>query len=158
MKREGEIPLRAKLYRVTMVRWVDIPKKSVTALGDAKPLNAYLYFNDDVDRVTLMPGKRGCWKLAFKVELLKAAGVDAGDTIEFSLSPDRESRVPDIPDEMQKEFSARPYLLTRWNAHSVAIRRQIVRYILQAKSPETQLKRCWIFLERLEETGKLSSE
>jgi hypothetical protein len=36
------------------------------------------------------------------------------------------------------------------------MRRQIVRYIEQAKSPEVRAKRCWVFLERLAETGKLS--
>jgi hypothetical protein len=38
----------------------------------------------------------------------------------------------------------------------VAIRRQVVRYIEQAKSPEVRAKRSWIFIERLAETGKLS--
>ncbi len=40
--------------------------------------------------------------------------------------------------------------------HSIAMRRQVVRYIEDAKSPETRAKRSWIFLERLAETGKLS--
>jgi len=43
----------------------------------------------------------------------------------------------------------------RWLNHSVAIRRQVVRYITDAKTAETQAKRSWIFLERLAETGKL---
>lgn len=157
------VSLKAKLYRVAMVRWVDIPKDKLTALslpaaqtkGSAKGWNALLRFNDDLDRVTLLPGKRGHYKLAFKVELLRAAQVDAGDLIEFSLSPDTASREPDVPAEMAREFRARPQLAERWMAHSVAIRRQIVRYIMDARTAETQAKRSWIFLERLAETGKL---
>lgn len=157
------VSLTAKLYRVAMIRWVDIPKGKLTALnlpaaqtkGSAKGWNALLRFNDDLDRVTLLPGKRGHYKLAFKVELLRAAEVDAGDTIEFSLSPDTASREPDLPAEMAREFRARPQLAERWMAHSVAIRRQVVRYIMDAKTAETQAKRSWIFLERLAETGKL---
>lgn len=160
-----QVTLKAKLYRITMIRWVDIPIKSVTALklpraetkGAAKGWNALLRFNDDLDRVTLLPGKRGHYKLAIKVELLRAAGVEAGDTIKFSLSPDTASREPDLPAEMAREFLARPQLAERWAAHSVAIRRQLVRYILHAKSPEAQARRCWIFIERLAETGKLSA-
>ena len=34
--------------------------------------------------------------------------------------------------------------------------RQVTRYILDAKTAETQDKRSWIFIERLAETGKLS--
>ena len=155
---------RAKLYRVAMVRWVDLPKKLIAPLalppaeikGGGHGLNALLRFNDDLDRVTLLPGKRGFYKLAFKVELLRAAGVEAGDTIDFTLEPDTASREPDLPEEMRKAFQARPQLRERWLTHSVAIRRQVVRYILDAKSAETQAKRCWIFLERLAETGKLS--
>lgn len=125
--------------------------------GAAKGWNALLHFNDDLDRVTLLPGKRGCYKLAIKVELLRAAGVDAGDTITFSLSPDTASREPELPAEMARAFQARPQLAERWAGHSVAIRRQLVRYILQAKSPEAQARRSWIFIERLAETGKLSA-
>jgi len=159
----NQASLKATLYRVAMVRWVDIPKSSVAALnlpraetkGSARGWNALLRFNDDLDRVTLLPGKRGHYKLAIKVELLRAADVDTGDTIEFSLSPDTASREPDLPEEMRKVFQSRPQLRERWLAHSVAIRRQVVRYIEQAKSPEVRAKRSWLFLERLAETGKL---
>ncbi len=55
---------RAKLYRVALVHWVDLPKKAVDALklpradikGGGLGLNALLRFNDDLDRVTLLPG------------------------------------------------------------------------------------------------------
>jgi hypothetical protein len=155
---------RAKLYRVAIVRWVDLPKRVVEKLqlppaeikGGGHGLNALLRFNDDLDRVTLLPGKRGHYKLAIKVELLRAAGVEAGDTIEFTLEPDTASREPDLPDEMRKVFQARTELRERWMKHSIAMRRQVVRYIEDAKSPEVRAKRSWIFLERLAETGKLS--
>ena len=153
---------RARLYRVALVRWVDLPRRQIAALGltpaPAGGLHALLRFNDDLDRVTLLPGKAGCWKLAFKVELLRAAGVDAGDTIEFSLAPDTASREPELPAEMQHAFQSRPHLAELWAAHSVAQRRQLVRYILQAKSPEVQARRCWIFIDRLAETGRLSAK
>ncbi len=160
------IALRARLYKIALVRWVDIPKPAVTKLdltpaamkGAARGWNALLRFNDDVDRVTLLPGKRGHYKLAFKVELLQAAGVDAGATIEFTLARDTASREPDLPDAMRLAFQARPHLAERWAGHSVASRRQVVRYILQAKSPEVQAKRCWLFVERLAETGRLSGD
>jgi hypothetical protein len=155
---------RAKLYKVALIHWVDLPKRLVDPLnlpradikGGGLGLNALLRFNDDLDRVTLLPGKRGHYKLAFKAELLRAADVSAGDVIEFTLEPDTASREPDLPAEMAKAFQHRPQLRERWLAHSVAIRRQVVRYITDAKSPETQAKRCWIFIERLAETGKLS--
>ena len=155
---------RAKLYRVAMVRWVDLPNRAVAPLrlppadikGGGHGLNALLRFNDDLDRVTLLPGKRGHYKLAIKVELLRAAGVDAGDTVEFTLEPDTASREPDLPAELARAFLHRPQLRERWLTHSVAIRRQIVRYITEARTVETQVKRCWIFIERLAETGKLS--
>jgi hypothetical protein len=158
------VKLRAKLYKVALIRWVDVPKAAVAPLdlppadikGAIKGWNALLRFNDDLDRVTLFAsGKRGHYKLAFKVELLKAAGVDAGDTVDFTLERDAASREPELPDEMARVFRSRPELRERWLAHSVAMRRQVVRYIEQAKSPEVRAKRSWIFLERLAETGKL---
>jgi hypothetical protein len=151
------LSLRGKLYQIAHVRWVDISKRAVASLNLGEPANAWLLFAGDKDRVTLMPGKRGAYRLAFKVELLRAAGVDAGDTIEFELKPDSASREPELPEEMRRVFQARPHLNERWLSHSVALRRQLVRYIEQAKSAEAQARRCWIFIERLEETGKLKT-
>lgn len=154
---------RAKLYQVALIHWVDLPRKAVNALhlpradikGGGLGLNALLRFNDDLDRVTLLPGKRGHYKLAFKAELLRAAGAKAGDPVTFTLVPDSASREPELPTELARAFQTRPQLRERWLAHSVAIRRQIVRYIMDAKTAETQAKRCWIFIERLAETGRL---
>ena len=160
----NQVSLKARLYRVTLIHWVDIPHSDLAKLKlpaaeskrAAKGWYALLRFNDDLDRVTLLPGKRGHYKLAIKVELLRAAGVKAGDLISFSLSPDNASREPELPEEMCKAFQARPHLRERWLSHSVAMRRQVVRYIEQAKNPEVRAKRSWLFLERLAETGKLS--
>ncbi|HUG13155.1 MAG TPA: YdeI/OmpD-associated family protein [Opitutaceae bacterium] len=154
--RSGAIVLTARLYKVTQVRWVDIPRAKVARLGKSRTIDSLLRFNGDIDRVTLLPGKPGCYKLAFKVELLRPAGVEAGDVVSFTLEPDLESREPELPGEMARAFNVRPELGEKWSAHSVAIRRQIVRYILQAKSPEVQGKRCAIFVERLAETGSLT--
>jgi hypothetical protein len=151
----SRVRLKGRLYKVTQVRWVDIPRAKVARLGKGRTIDALLRFNDDIDRVTLLPGKPGCYKLAFKVELLRPAGVDAGDVVSFTLEHDRESREPELPGEIARAFNSRPELAARWAAHSVAIRRQIVRYILQAKSPEVQARRCMIFVERLAETGSL---
>lgn len=149
------IRLTGRLYKVTQVRWVDIPRAKVARLGKGRTIDALLRFNDDIDRVTLLPGRPGCYKLAFKVELLRAAGVEAGDVISFALEPDLDSREPELPAEIARAFNERPELAAHWHAHSVAIRRQIVRYILQAKSPEVQARRCMIIVERLAETGSL---
>lgn len=162
----GAVPFRARLYQVALVRWVDLPKKLVDPLGlpaaeikgGGRGWNALLRFNGDLDRVTLLPGRRGHCKLAFKVELLRAAGVDADDEIEFTLEPDTASREPALPEEMRRQFQARPQLADRWTANSLAARRQVIRYIEEAKTPETRAKRCWIFLERLADTGRLGQD
>ena len=156
----------AELYRITWIRWVDLPKAAIDKLklppadikGGGKGWNALLRFNDDIDRVTLLPAKPAHYKVAIKAELLKAAGVDAGDSISFTLEPDPASREPELPEEMRKAFQDRPQLEKKWLAHSVAIRRQVLRYIEQARTQETVTKRCWLFLDRLEETGKLSGD
>jgi hypothetical protein len=155
-KLPGVIRLRARLYRITQIRWVDVPKAAVQPLGAGRTLDAVLHFNDDLDRVTLLPGKRGHYRLAFKVELLRAAGVDVGDTISFALTPDTASREPELPAEMRQAFQARPHLHERWMGEKLSHRRQVVRYIEEAKSPETRARRCWIFVERLADLGQLS--
>ena len=140
---------------------MDLPADVVKTLklppAQNRGWQAILRFNDDIDRVTLLPGKRGKVKLAFKVELLRAAGVEAGDEVESTLEADKASRDPELPEEMRKAFQARPELADAWEKQSIAFRRQLVRYVYQAKSPEVQAKRCWIFIDRLAETGSLKN-
>ena len=93
------VKLRARLYKVALVRWADVPKAAVDALnlppadikGAIKGWNALLRFNADLDRVTLFnSSKRGHYKVAFKVELLKAAGVRSSlATAAFGTSTQR---------------------------------------------------------------------
>jgi predicted Rdx family selenoprotein len=155
---------RAKPYKVAMIHWVDLPKKAIDALklpraeikGGGLGLNAILRFNDDLDRVTLLPGRPGHYKLAIKAELMRGAKVKGGDTIAFTLTPDAASRDPELPEAMRRAFQARPDLAEVWRNQSIANRVQVVRYIEQAKSPEVREKRSWIFLERMAENGTLS--
>jgi uncharacterized protein YdeI (YjbR/CyaY-like superfamily) len=60
-----------------------------------------------------------------------------------------------LPEPLRRAFQARPLLAERWHAENLALRRQIIRYIEQAKTPETLARRCDIFVERLSETGGL---
>jgi uncharacterized protein YdeI (YjbR/CyaY-like superfamily) len=46
-----------------------------------------------------------------------------------------------IPNDMQKLFDQYPNALVHWNAFSRSVRRGILEYILNAKRPETRLKR-----------------
>lgn len=155
---------QARLYKVAMIHWVDLLKRAVDALklpraeikGGGLGLNAILRFNDDLDRVTLLPGKPGHYKLAIKAELMRGAGAKGGDTVAFTLEPDAASRDPELPEAMRRIFQSRPDLAEVWRNQSIANRRQVVRYIEQAKSPEVREKRSWIFIERMAETGKLS--
>src|SRR6478736_9000624 len=108
---------QARLYKVAMIHWVDLPKKTIDALklpraeikGGGLGLNALLRFNDDLDRVTLLPGKRGHYKLAIKAGLMRGAGVKGGDTIAFTLEPDTASRDPELPEAMRATFQAQPH-------------------------------------------------
>ena len=76
----------------------------------------------------------------------------------LQLEPDAVSREPEFPEEMRGAFQDRPQLERKWLAHGVAIRRQVLRYIEQGKTQETVAKRYWLFLDCLEETGKLSGD
>ncbi len=76
------------------------------------------------------------------------------DTISFTLEPDAASREPELPGEMRKAFEDRPQLEKEVARAQRRDPRQVLRYIEQARTHETLVKRCWLFLDRLEESGK----
>jgi hypothetical protein len=157
-KSAAPIRLTAQLYRLARVRFVNVPRPVVRRLGTGRHVPALLRFHGARARVTLAVTKQGHYRFAIKVRLLHAAGVDADDTIRFSLARDPVPREPELPEELRRAFRTQPLLAQRWAAQNRALREEVLRYLFESDSPETLAQRCGIFLDRLATTGRLRTD
>ncbi|MBO9582128.1 MAG: DUF1905 domain-containing protein [Sphingobium sp.] len=71
----------------------------------------------------------------------KAAGVEPGVEVEVMLALDEELRTVDLPDDLAAALDAIPHGRETWDKASFTHRREYVESLLDAKKPETRVKR-----------------
>jgi hypothetical protein len=71
----------------------------------------------------------------------EAAGLEGGETLEVTLTLDREKRVIEPPPDLVKALRAAPPAWERWRELSYSHQREHVEAIEGARKPETRLRR-----------------
>ncbi len=130
----------ARIKKAWIMRCVDVPPAVVRALGGAKRIPVLARYLGETVETTLTPGGQGCGRILLRMELLRPAGLDAGDEIEVSLTPDRVSREPELPADLARALRFRPGAQAAWAAQTPAMRRQVVLYLDRAKTEATREK------------------
>jgi hypothetical protein len=141
----------AKIYKVGVIRYVDVPATASKALGvkgaavpvcgsvEAVPL-----------RTTMVSRGNGCYRLAIHGDIRKKLRIDAGAVVEVALEIDEEPREPALPPAMVLALRNSPKAQTNFRAMTTALRRQIVRYITSVKQQSTLERRVAGIIRRLE--------
>jgi len=133
----------ATIYKVGILRCVSVPEEICTRLRPGKGRTAPVVATvaGQTLRTTLLPVAGGGYRLYLNGAMRKAAGADAGDPIGVTLRLDRTSREMPVPNDIAAALSrardAREYFL----AKSPSLRREVLRYIEQAKAPATRARR-----------------
>lgn len=141
----------AKIYKVWLIRFVDVPKEISQALGTAKERIPVCGMVEGLPlRTTLVPSGNGRHRLAIHGDIYRNLRVDAGAVVEISLELDEESREPVLPPSLIAALKFSKVAAAEFRAMTTALRRQIVRYITSAKSEATVERRIAKFILHLE--------
>jgi len=159
-------PFLATIYKIWMLRYVDVPEDAGLALAKqyaaTKPANrsgkkalpkhipVVATSNNRSTRTTLVPAGAGRYRLQVNAILRKAARADIGEVIGISLKIDLASRDLPVPPELEAALKSRPRLKKEFDRLTVAGRMQFLRWF-SAKSPEVRKKRLPRALEILTE-------
>jgi hypothetical protein len=140
----------AKIYKVGVIRWVDVPLEISRRLGKG---SARIPVHGSVEglplRSTLMPRGNGRHRLAIHSDIFHNLRIDAGASGEVTLQLDDESREPVLPPELAAALAETPRAMTIFQGMSTALRRQIVRYICSVKHTSTRERRSATFVRNL---------
>lgn len=88
--------------------------------------------------------------LGFNKATRAAAGVEAGDTIDVVIAFDGAERTVEVPDDLRTAM-ADAGVTERFDALAPSHRKEYVRWITEAKRPETRAKRVAEALEKIRE-------
>jgi hypothetical protein len=154
-------PFQAKIYKIWVMRYVDVPEDMGRALekesGKKKHIPVVAISNGRSARTTLTPAGGGRYRLQFNATLRKASRADVGDLVGVELRIDRESRALPVPDEILEALKTRPKARKAFQQMGPGTRRQTLLWFDKAKSPAVRQKRLARLLDVLMERALLQS-
>lgn len=80
--------------------------------------------------------------------LKKTIKADVGDTVLVDITPSDTCPEPEVPDDIQKEFSTYAHAQKIWNDITPMARWDWIRWIRATKNPETRKKRIAVALDK----------
>jgi len=117
-----------------------VPAEAVAALGPQKKPKVQVSLNGYTYRSTV--GVYGDqFLLPFSAEDRAAAGVKAGDEVEVTLELDLEPRTVAVPDDLAAALAQKAGALETFDALAYSKRKEFVRQVNDAKTPETRDRR-----------------
>lgn len=141
-----------KIYKVGIIRYVDVPAEISRAL---KATEAHVPVRGTVEGfplvTTMVSRGKGLHRVAIHGDIRKKLRADTGAVIEIAMERDDEPREPELPPALVFALRQSPKAGARFGGMSVALKRQIVRYLTAVKQQATLERRVAGFTRRLEQ-------
>jgi hypothetical protein len=131
----------ATLYKIGINRCVDVPAEIARALGRGHSIPVVVTVNGRSVRTTLLPGSGGAHRLFVNSELRRAAGADADQRIWIAARADRAPCEIAVPSDLAAALRRSPQAKRAFAQITPALRREFLRWVLAARTPETRARR-----------------
>jgi len=117
-----------------------VPAEVVAAFDQGKKPKVKVTLNGYTYRSTVA-AYGDVFMLPLSQELRKAAGVEAGQSVEVTLELDLEPRTVEVPLALAASLSEKPGARAAFDALSYSMRKEYVRQFEDAKTQETRTRR-----------------
>lgn len=160
-KAKSDCRFLTTVYRIWMLRYVDVPEALSTKLakeaggGSRKYIPVIANVNGHRERTTLLPAGGGRYRMQFNAGLRKAANADAGDAVSVELSLDTGSRELTLPADLRAALEEHPKIKKAFDEAPPGYRRQILKWMDVAKSEAARNRRIEIVMDRMLERSIL---
>lgn len=136
----------ARIYKQWIMRCVHVPRNISKSLRSVAAVNhQHIPVLGTVEglplKSTLSPRGGGAYRLHIHSNIWRKLRIDAGAIVEVMLQVDFEPRDPALPPDFAAGLAGEPRALATFNSLTPALRRQIIRYVDQAKHASTREKR-----------------
>jgi hypothetical protein len=149
---DGVHVFSAKIYKVGIIRFVDVPADISRALGDSA---AHVPVRGEVERIpvqtTLVSRGKGGYRMAIHGDVRKKLRVDAGAVVEVAIERDEDSREPTLPPALVLALRNSPKAQAAFRQMTTALRRQVVRYLTSVRQQSTLERRVAKMVRLLEQ-------
>jgi hypothetical protein len=147
-RRSASSRFLARIYCISVVRYVDVPDDAALSHGVWIPVRASC--NGVEFRGTLVPRGSGRHRLGLNAAVRRAAGgVDDGDEVVITLRRSAPHPVPPAPPDLADALARVPGGRLAFEEWAPGRRRAVVGWLNEAKSADTRARRIRTILERL---------
>jgi len=144
-----------RIYKVGIIRFVDVPAGVSRAMGTTEAHVPVRGTVEGVPLVTTMVSRgKGLHRVAIHGDIRKKLRVDTGAIVEIAMAQDEEPREPVLPPALVLALRQSPKAGAHFRGMTVALRRQIVRYLTAVKQQATLERRVAGFVRRLEQLAR----
>lgn len=116
--------------------FVSVPEDIRRALGGSGTIPVKGTVNGFAFRSTLVPVRKGPYRLYVNMGMRKGSGAGTGDTVEIVLEPDPAPRPETVPGPLEQALDLNPGARAAWDALVPSRRREILRYLNSLKGRE----------------------
>jgi Bacteriocin-protection, YdeI or OmpD-Associated/Domain of unknown function (DUF1905) len=131
----------ARIYKVGINPCVDAPSEAGKIFQRRGFIPVAGSVNRESYRATLVPQGGGLHRLYLNGEIRKTTRTDVGSMVRVQLKLDKVSRALRTPVDFASALRAQPLAMTAFRKATPSRRREILRWILNAKRPETRQSR-----------------
>jgi hypothetical protein len=117
-----------------------VPAEAIAALGTHKRPKVKVSIGGYTYRSTVAAYGE-VFMIPLSAEHRQGAGVKAGDPVEVTLELDVEPRTVEVPADLAAALGEKPDALAAFEALAYSIRKEHVRQVEDAKTPETRQRR-----------------
>src|ERR1700731_303241 len=139
----------ARIYKVGINPCVDAPPKTGEIFQRRGFIPIAGLINGEGYRATLVPGGGGLHRLYLNKKIQKATGTDVDSMVRVQLKLDKTSRAIRTPFDLASALRAQPLAMTAFRNATPSRRREILRWIVNAKRSETRQSRIRRTITRL---------
>ncbi|OHV29070.1 MULTISPECIES: YdeI/OmpD-associated family protein [Pseudofrankia] len=127
---------------------IEVPADVVTELNSGKRPKVTVTIGPHTYRTTVAP-MGGRYLIPLSAENRSAAGVSAGDEVDVELALDAAPRVVEVPDDLAAAIAGAPAAQATFDQLAFSHRKEWVRWVTEAKKPETRQTRITKTVEAL---------
>ena len=156
-----ECRFMANIYRIWMLRYVDVPEVVSAELAkevgprSGKYIPVVANVRGHKERTTLLPAGGGRYRMQFNAALRKAANADTGDMVSVAVCVDTETREIAVPADLRAALKRHPKVRRAFDDAPPGYRHQILKWMDSAKSQAARNKRIEIVMDRMLERSIL---
>jgi hypothetical protein len=129
---------------------IEIPPHIIESFGAGKKPKVKLTLNGYTYRSTVAV-MGGAYMVGLSAEHRTAAGVKGGQELDVTVELDTEPRTVEVPEDLAAALAEKAGLREAFDASNFSSRKEYVRQVEDAKTPETRTRRIAKIVEKLSE-------